>query len=332
MVSSRRRVAVRPLYAFLCGAGLLWSLHAAAPRADDAATAEAVAEADPRAEFVDHSFDAYASLDDIESAVASGDAELLTDVALQIAHGESVLHRPRKGITAEQLLRGAIQASAEEQDQDSLARIEKCLQERGRAELEPVLAAARQLASSARKLETPPGLDPSEASVESMVLYHAMSKEIQKAQRYGMPGDVENIVASLEHLPLHKKQRDHLSKLADQALVAIKADAPADPTFGKLAMASRFLTAYPRLVAAPSLIKFGASAKGAVVLMRPVGSNTTVKLSASGLSVPTTVTIPKGKVAAEFSIKAPAKSSAAGTTIYAQVGNSRVSRSIRFAK
>jgi hypothetical protein len=325
-------VPIRFLIACL---GLAWNTSYMGLRADDAVTSAARADPDPRGAFVDDAFDGFVSLERIESAVTSDDAAALTDVALLVAHGEAVLQRARNGVNADQLVRAAVEAAATAQDQQTLQRLERglaCLQ---RDDLQEVLATAQQLGASARKLETPPGLDPSEVTVESMVLYHAMAKEIQKAQRYGMAGDVEDIVASLKHLPLHKKQRDHLAKLANLALVAIRDQSPDDSTLGKLAMATRSVavTNSVRLISAPTSISHGGSAECLVVLQRPAAADTTVHVSARQLSTVSSVTVPAGEVSAAFTIAVPATSVAGDARITANVNDGVcVLRSIRFAE
>src|SRR4051812_1913645 len=53
---------------------------------------------------VDVGFERYVDPEMLASAWDAKDAELLTDLALQIAEGERILLRPRRGISADQAL------------------------------------------------------------------------------------------------------------------------------------------------------------------------------------------------------------------------------------
>lgn len=281
------------------------------PRADDAAAE--IVEPSPRDAFLDPAFDLFVSQQMLEQAVASGDAAMLTDVALQVAHGEDVLQRPRQGVGAKVLMPAAISAAANDGDKDLLKRLQQAVTRYGMADLEPIVATALQLADSERKLDMPPGMDPSEATAESIVIYNAMAKEIRKALHYGNRGDVEDIVASLPQLPLHKKQRDHLAKLADQALVAINAKTEDNP-LSLLASASRTFPKPPvpgasppfvRSIVGPSKLKSGTTGQYTVILNRPAAADYVVTIGYVNLSGPTTVGFKKGTASASISVAAP---------------------------
>lgn len=295
-------------------AGWLLISDTTAPRADDPAATEIV-EPSPRDAFLDPAFDLFVNQQMLEDAVVSGDAALLTDVALQVAHGEDVLQRPRQGVGAADLLPAAISAAADAGEKELLTRLQHGVTRYGKTDLEPVVAAALQLADAERKLEMPPGLDPSETTAESMVIYNAMAKEIRKALRYGSRTDVDDIIASLPSLPLHKKQQDQLAKLADQALLAINANA-GDSPLALLASASRGVPTpgavtsalYVRTIAGPDKLKYGADGKYTVILNRPLPKDATSEYTATFgykfLSGPKSVTFKQGKNTAVITVTA----------------------------
>ena len=341
-MSTRGACNLRQSLWLVClGAGLWWCLSDAGSTADDAVPPDA-AEPAGLTDFEDRAFDPFVTLDLIEQAAASGDVELLTDVALHTAHGEAVLLRPRRGVNADELLRTAIQAAAEAGDKEALARLERGITREGLVDLQPLVAAARQLADAPRKLEMPPGLDPSDTTAESMVLYNALLKELRKAQSFGMMQDVQDIIESLPQLPLHKKQRDHLVKLSDQAVVAINAKRSESNSIAQLASASRSLTRTNgvRLFVGPLELKRGAKANYSVVLVKPATMPTKVRVWATGasltslLKVPATITIPAGKVEGSVTITAPTNSSIPGVELNAEVfgGGNRATCRIKFTR
>ena len=73
----------------------------------------------------DPAFDKYVDPQSLLPAFQSRNAALLTDLALQIAFGESVLERPRKGFTARDMAVLALATAAETGDKASLERLAK---------------------------------------------------------------------------------------------------------------------------------------------------------------------------------------------------------------
>lgn len=330
----------RYLWLTCLGAGLWWNLNGGGSTADDASPRVAAAPAET-ADFEDPAFDPFVSLDLIEEAVSGGDVELLTDVALHTLHGESVLLRSRRGVNADDLLRLAIQAAAEAGDKESLGRLDRAISREELADLQPLAAAARLLADAPRKLEMPPGLDPSDTTAESMVLYNALLKEIRKAQSFGMLQDVEDIIESLPLLPLHKKQRDHLVKLTDQAVIAINQQRSGSSSIARLASASRALSRNDvRIFVGPSELKTGAKASFSVVLVKPAAAPTQVRIWATGaslanaLKIPATITIPAGKVEGAVTIQVPPATALAGVELNAQLqgGGRRAACRVKFIR
>ena len=78
------------------------------------------------------------------------DPALLTDVALQLAEGERILLRSRKGITAAQALQLAVKAAGDKQHKASLERLIRFAEERKDQALAAQIAAAQKLAAASR--------------------------------------------------------------------------------------------------------------------------------------------------------------------------------------
>jgi len=115
----------------------------------------------------DWAFDRYVDLDLIGKAVFSGDADLLTDTALQLASAERTLIRTHKsGITSEALLTAALNLATEIRDKDVLERLAKIAQSLNRKDLAGKVANAQKLAS-----------EPADAIPELMVSVKEMSPE-----------------------------------------------------------------------------------------------------------------------------------------------------------
>jgi hypothetical protein len=98
----------------------------------------------------DPAFDKYVEANLLARAWASADAELLSDLAIQMANGERVLRRPHRTLPADRLFGIALKAVAERRDADSLARLEQAAEMFKKDELKQRLAGTRDLLKSAR--------------------------------------------------------------------------------------------------------------------------------------------------------------------------------------
>jgi len=96
----------------------------------------------------DPAFDVYVLPEAIGEAYASSDAEQLSDVAFQLAEGERVLLRNRRGITADQAFKLAVQAAGNRGDKPALDRLSKAAKQRDDQELATHIAAAQTLAAT----------------------------------------------------------------------------------------------------------------------------------------------------------------------------------------
>lgn len=145
----------------------------------------------------DPAFDVYATAAAIGQAYASGDPALLSDVALQLAEGERVLFRPRRGITAAQMLKLAVNAATIKQDKESLARLAAFAALRQDNELAAQVTAAQKLAAVSRDTSNPLRV-PIEA-VDPEV-YELIRYSVQKIDHARLTGDSRCLIALEEDI------------------------------------------------------------------------------------------------------------------------------------
>jgi len=104
----------------------------------------------PAAEINDPAFDRFCSPHLIGAAWDRMDAALMTDVALLIQHGESVLGRPRRGLAANDAFKIAVRLAQQRHDQNALQRLKKGAQRSGSQQLVQFVASTEQLAGGSR--------------------------------------------------------------------------------------------------------------------------------------------------------------------------------------
>ena len=259
--------------------------------------------------FADESFESHAQLALIRRAVDSGDTELLVDVALQTGHGEQILRRKRKSMSASELCRLAMEMAASQGDIESLARLEEGAQDFMDAESLNVISPVRAVSGPARKLDIAPGLRPEETTAESLVLYSALAKEIREARILLREGNVKDLIAALPALALHPKQRAHLAQLSEDALMAIRtSENTALSQFVASGRSARFSASPLKLIAGRQeiLLRTASQELSYLVVLRASQTQaTTVFLQSDFLKVPGTVTVPAGVLSAPFTAQVP---------------------------
>lgn len=199
---------------------------AAAVRAEDKKPAAPEAKADAAAplpaDLEDPPFDRYVSLAKVREALVALDAVRLCDLAAKLTEGEQALGRPRKGLSAADLLKGTLRIAREKKDRATLDKLATLVKARGDKELLADVATAQKLARAPRKsavaLTAPDDLSPeAQAVYKSFVEEIRLSKSLGDADRLGQ---LEKGVSLLRELP--EKQRTQLALLVKEA----KAEAP----------------------------------------------------------------------------------------------------------
>jgi len=178
----------------------------------------------------DPAFDVYVQPALIGQAYAAGDAALLTDVALQLAEGERVLLRSRKGITSAQIVQLAVNAAGQKQDKRSLQRLAKFAELRGDKQLAGQVAAAEKLAAVSR-----------DTTSRMMVPIEVMEVEdfarlrycVQKIDQARLTGDSRCLIALHEDIQscIPDPFRGNLEKLITEARASIPPESAANEQF-----------------------------------------------------------------------------------------------------
>ena len=102
----------------------------------------------------DLAFSRYVDIGLVAEAIASRDASLLTDAALQLAEGERVLDRQHSsGVTAKALLEKAVRLAADNQDNGTLERVRKAADLGKDKELAEQLANLEKLGGATRAID-----------------------------------------------------------------------------------------------------------------------------------------------------------------------------------
>lgn len=313
----RDLVTTRPLTT-VCSIVALFIFAASFSVADEPVTeVEVDAAVFGEPEVIDIGFEVFCQSGVIKTAVQTQDINLLTDVALATGHGEKILMRERNDVTATMLTSLAIQTATSEGDKEALARLEKGIKEYGIKGVEELMATAMQLADHPRALTMPPGLSPKDVTPESMVLYHSMMKEISKARGYGMSDELKELADSVDFLPLHPKQQQHLRFVTGEALASLDKDPVIDSPLTLLASNSR--AAKPAVAPAPKVVRppvvrmiSGPSrvkslTKNTYTVVLSAVSKTPVKVTIKGtyLTVPASITIPANKISGTFVATTP---------------------------
>lgn len=193
-------------------------------------------------EFQDLVFDRYVDIHLVARAWKNLDAALLTDLALQLAEGERILHRPHKSaITSEKVFKLAAKAAAETKDKASLERLEKVAEAREDKELKTLVAAVRKTLGESRAADPAANVSVENVSAEQFAELRSTAREIKSLELAGDARGLEEMEKQLqESNRIDEGQKQYLLKLtaAARAAVGEKTD-PLAVTLKKLAGESR---------------------------------------------------------------------------------------------
>lgn len=189
------------------------------------------------ARYSDASFDRYVSFSRFHEAFAGNDASVLTDVILELAHAEEVLHRKHaSGVTADDLLR-RLSPFLAQADGKELDRIERAATAIGRKDWKEQLSSLREFASKERSPAPTISLDSISAS--KMAVYTAFADALRQAE---MAGNQEDVKAILEELAksegLSDAEKEFLSSSRSAKEPAVEDD-PAGELLREYSSASR---------------------------------------------------------------------------------------------
>lgn len=122
--------------------------------AEDAPTAAEIAMNNAvREQLDDPAFRQYVDITLLQPAWVAKDADLLTDIGLQLAQGEKVLLRSHKAGSAQDMLKLAASIATRKSDKEAIARIEKAAKANNFADVAGEASQAAKLAATPRKAD-----------------------------------------------------------------------------------------------------------------------------------------------------------------------------------
>lgn len=186
----------------------------------------------------DPAFDKFVSAELISEAVWNQDPPALADIGLQLIEGERILHRPRKGLTADQVLAFALRAASEYGDKETLERLVRAGKERDRPKLAEGATAALKLAGATRAADPALNVNLDEVTPEGVARMQAILQACREAKVAGDVKALEALEAGLPHVEgLTDTQRKEFAKRITDAKRA--AESGGDELVRKLNAASR---------------------------------------------------------------------------------------------
>ncbi len=176
----------------------------------------------------DAAFDIYVNPHHIGHAWYSADAALMTDVALQLAEGERILVRSRKGLSAKEAFEVAVRVATERQDKVALERIAKYAALAKNSELAASAAAAQKLASVSRDTTYRMLVDPEKIELKHYGLMHDCIGQIRMAK---IAGNVRSLdLIEQKYLPYFPElYKEEMTKCLGAARHEIEGTTPLPP-------------------------------------------------------------------------------------------------------
>jgi hypothetical protein len=154
------------------------------------------------------------------------DAGLLTDLALQLAYGESVLERPHKGFTAKDMATLALATATETGDKASLERLAKFAAKTNDSPMAASISVAKLQASKTRAVAPPIMVPMGRINYGTIDYVHGVTGGIEAAKILGSRAQLEAIIQELQKQEgLPAELRDSVLAIATDALTTLPSDA-----------------------------------------------------------------------------------------------------------
>ncbi len=187
-------------------------------------------------ELQDRGFDKFVDLDLLRVALQDLDAELVTDIALQMADGERVLMRSHKAVSADELLGVAIRLGGQQKDSATLMRLAKAVKTLGRTNHQAQVENARKLVLQLRLSAQRDGKE-GEGSAKSLTVAGPLLREVRRAGALGDTEWLHSLSLDVTEIPgLTSSERQRLKTQIKNYIDAIAgADTPASSTLARLA-------------------------------------------------------------------------------------------------
>jgi hypothetical protein len=177
----------------------------------------------------DPAFDRYVDYGLLLQAYSTMNAEMLTDVGLQLAEGERVLLRHHKTFPADAILGLAVKAAVEKKDKAALDRLAKAAEKSNSAALKSQVAAAQKLGGQSRAVNTALLVSLDEMTPEQFLVYRELVRGLQRARFTGDRAAAESLAQVVKQADLPEAKRNSLAKLVDECLAAVPKERAADP-------------------------------------------------------------------------------------------------------
>jgi hypothetical protein len=203
----------------------------------------------PKAEYTlppeidDPAFSQYVDIKLLEPAWVKKDANLLVDIALQLAEGQRVLMRPHKAGSAQDLLKLASTIATRKGNKDAIARIEKAAKVHQYQDVAAVASNAAKLASASRSAEPGLAIQVDQANLSDVADYGLLIDGVQSAEILRDAHWLDDVEKRLDQYKnLTNQQKTYLTKIIGEARSSMS-DEPSDntvvATIAKLEGASR---------------------------------------------------------------------------------------------
>jgi hypothetical protein len=174
----------------------------------------------------DPAFKKFVNIRLMMPAFHARDASLLTDLALQLAFGESVLDRPHKGFTAKDMATLALATATETGDKASLERLAKFAAKTNDSQMAASISVAKLQASKTRA-DAPPFMLPlGNIKLGTIDYIQGVTGSIESAKILGNRAQLEALVEELQKEDgLSTELRGSVMALATDALKMMPTDA-----------------------------------------------------------------------------------------------------------
>lgn len=240
--------------ALFCGTNFLPACGAADPTPANTKPA-AASETSPPAWVADPAFDRYVDLMALADAYQGGNAATVLDMALQLAEGERILLRSHKAISADELLKSALQLATETRDKQTISRLAQVAKSLNKTELAAMAGAAEKLSQASRSADAGQTVSIENTSLEAFGLIKATMTAVTSAKAAQDRGALEEIKSQIDKNDLYSEaHKKMLHKHVDEALAAIPANS--NSAISKLTAGSRQIWFVPPGPFQPAQIQF----------------------------------------------------------------------------
>jgi hypothetical protein len=191
--------------------------QAAAPSEDQTAMVNPLPE-----QLDDPAFHQYVDIALLGQAWSKKDADLMTDIALQLAHGEKILMRPHKAGSAQDMLNLAASIAGRSANKQALERISKAAKQLGYDKVADAASSAERLASASRKDEPALQVSIDQAQSADVANFGLAVDRIRSAELLRDKAMLDEAASGVDQVKgLNNQQRDYLKKLLGSARSAV---------------------------------------------------------------------------------------------------------------